>query len=341
MKDASKVLLAQGLDAEGHMMGHCVGSYCEQVQGGGTRIFSLRDPSGKPHVTVEVAPGSKGFENRLKPEVAQELGIPEEFSIQQIKGKQNAAPVAEYLPYVQDFIKNSPLGTPWGDVRELGNAGLYQTPQGYKTLEEKALQDFPEGHAAGGVVDIDDNAVDHLRGLFAEGGAVELEPDAVEELHRLFMTAPEPGDVTEDVHALMEQAPAALPPQAAPSESRYASALLKASRMHGIPLPILQRMLFKESAGNTNAVSSKGARGLMQFMPATAAEAGVDPHDPEQAIAGSAKYLRWLLKRPGVSGDMGKALAAYNWGIGNVQRKGMANAPRETQNYVRYVQGLA
>ena len=69
----------------------------------------------------------------------------------------------------------------------------------------------------------------------------------------------------------------------------------------------------------------------MQFMPATAKELNVDPLNPAQAIWGAARYLKWLFD---TTGSWPLALAAYNWGIGNVVNKGMAKAPRETLDYV-------
>jgi len=69
-------------------------------------------------------------------------------------------------------------------------------------------------------------------------------------------------------------------------------------------------------------------------MPATAAEMGIDPLDPFAAIDAAARYLRSLYRQ---TGAWDKALAAYNWGIGNVQRKGIARAPTETQNYFRQI----
>ncbi len=66
-------------------------------------------------------------------------------------------------------------------------------------------------------------------------------------------------------------------------------------------------------------------------MPATAAELGIDPLNPDQAIDAAGRYLKRLQKNN--LGGWTEALAAYNWGIGNVQRKGIANAPKETRLY--------
>lgn len=111
--------LAGRLAEEGNQMGHCVGGYCEGVASGESRIFSLRDGKGKSHVTIEVEP-------ILSPETTYARafqGAPKE-NISQIKGKQNRAPNSEYLPYVQDFVRNPPEGKAWGEVGDLGNTGL-------------------------------------------------------------------------------------------------------------------------------------------------------------------------------------------------------------------------
>lgn len=86
-----------------------------------------------------------------------------------------------------------------------------------------------------------------------------------------------------------------------------------------------------ESAFNPNAVSHVGAQGLMQFMPATAREMGVDPLDPASAIDGAARYLRTSLDQ---FDDTELAIASYNAGRGAVSRYGRIPPFPETQNYV-------
>lgn len=90
-----------------------------------------------------------------------------------------------------------------------------------------------------------------------------------------------------------------------------------------------------ESGGNPSAVSPKGATGAFQFMPATAKQYGVDPTDPESSAVGAAKMYSDLLSK--YQGDLPKALAAYNWGQGNVDRQGLDKAPPETQKYIQKV----
>lgn len=164
--------LRVGLRAEGDAMGHCVGGYCDDVLGGDTRIYSLRDAKGLPHVTIETTKGFAGglddwiaripqdlfeaykgeFKTKFGRPHAGAAGVDPEWKpflqslrkdtteppddIIQIKGKQNAAPVADYLPYVQDFVRSGK----WGKVGDLRNTGLKSTVGAFTSSELKALQ---------------------------------------------------------------------------------------------------------------------------------------------------------------------------------------------------------
>lgn len=101
---------------------------------------------------------------------------------------------------------------------------------------------------------------------------------------------------------------------------------------YGLPTGLLRSIATVESQGNPYATSRAGAQGLFQFMPGTAKDLGINPLNPEQAASGAARYLRQLLDQTG--GNLHDALAAYNWGIGNVKNKGRAASPLETQMYV-------
>lgn len=177
--------LQQALKYEGDTMGHCVGSYCDEVASGQTRIFSLRDAKGKPHVTIETRPGG---ERKALSEIPRDaldeitadamdetnavtgpmginmddprwtrtyqtnLGIkqrewvtsnPLPDEIVQIKGKQNAKPKDDYLPFVQDFVKSGQ----WGNIGDLANTGLVKLPDGrYITGQqaEEVISAIPE-----------------------------------------------------------------------------------------------------------------------------------------------------------------------------------------------------
>ncbi|HEY5674641.1 MAG TPA: lytic transglycosylase domain-containing protein [Malonomonas sp.] len=103
---------------------------------------------------------------------------------------------------------------------------------------------------------------------------------------------------------------------------------------------LIRSVVSAESNFSPDAVSSAGAQGLMQLMPATARELEVtDSFDPQQNLLGGSRYLKQLLDK--YDGDLDRALAAYNWGQGNVDRKGLAQMPQETRDYlVKVKQGL-
>ena len=150
--------LEDALKYEGETMGHCVGGYCPDVVEGRSKIFSLRDKKGQPHVTIEVAPSRKNvspidfYQSKDVPQslldkitegektgMFDDIGAFDDFvktspeyqeylqsgppEIVQIKGKANRAPNPEYLPAVQDFIRSGN----WGKIGDLQNTGLMET----------------------------------------------------------------------------------------------------------------------------------------------------------------------------------------------------------------------
>lgn len=205
-QDASK-MLQDALSGEGNAMGHCVGSYCDDVASGRSGIYSLRDAKGQPHVTIETrgkyhdprfeipdehmdqigkqarqeakAKGLKDdSEDYMHYVMEREQALSDEWAaknpivypnIAQIKGKQNAAPHDDYVPYVQDFIRSQP----WGRVQELRNAKMYDSSvlndshattkhlrekigdAPYYTesdLDDATIKALGEGHADGGLI---------------------------------------------------------------------------------------------------------------------------------------------------------------------------------------------
>lgn len=111
------------------------------------------------------------------------------------------------------------------------------------------------------------------------------------------------------------------------------------ARREGLSPRLLQAVVQVESGYNPRALSSKGAMGLMQLMPATAQELGVaDAYDPEDNIRGGARYLRQQIDR--FAGDVRLALAAYNAGPTAVVKYGDIPPYRETRNYVDKVLAL-
>lgn len=111
--------------------------------------------------------------------------------------------------------------------------------------------------------------------------------------------------------------------------------LAKLEEKYGIQGGMLDAIWYMESRrGKNMGTSSAGARGHFQFMPETARQYGIygQEGDFKASAEAAAQYVSRLLKMFG--GDLAKALAAYNWGEGNVQRKGMGAMPSETRNYV-------
>jgi len=163
--------LQDALKYEGDTMGHCVGGYCEDVASGKSRIYSLRDAKGQPHVTVEVEPypGTPGRD------VNGEIETPPN-RIVQIKGKGNLKPADEYQPFVQDFVKSGK----WSDVGDLQNTGLRRTSDAWNTTEMNRIKnagiDIPE-HMTQDEIDAIEKQVWAPEG-FAQGGSVS--PNKIE-----------------------------------------------------------------------------------------------------------------------------------------------------------------
>ncbi|MHB1398145.1 MAG: lytic transglycosylase domain-containing protein [Trichloromonadaceae bacterium] len=130
---------------------------------------------------------------------------------------------------------------------------------------------------------------------------------------------------------------AAAKPEAIPGPVRVPqgveSIVDRASRRYGVDPALIKAVIKAESSFNQHAVSPVGAQGLMQLMPGTASDLGVkNPLDAEENVMGGTKYLKGLLKK--YDGHLDKALAAYNWGPGNVDRRGIETLPRETRDYL-------
>ena len=153
-------MLEDALKYEGEILQHCVGGYCPDVLEGRSRIFSLRDEEGRPHATIEVEPhGYRDVFRNLPLEqkneinavlekwasnidympnseelvakteqVMAQMGYKPTEQISQIKGLRNQKPEAEFIPYIQDFVKSGN----WSDVGDLHHTNLFKVTPGQK-----------------------------------------------------------------------------------------------------------------------------------------------------------------------------------------------------------------
>ncbi len=183
---------------------------------------------------------------------------------------------------------------------------------------------------------------ERARLIFASGGRLTLPLDRIERiLDDEVVPAPDPLPVT---------AEAIPPPAPTPTvalrfeessrvpEGPYGEQIYAAARKHQVNPQVIAALVRAESSGNPRAVSRKGARGLMQLMPATAKRFGVKPErlfDPVQNIEAGVKYLRWLIDQ--FPNDLASVLAAYNAGERAVERYGGIPPYRETRGYVRRI----
>lgn len=125
-------------------------------------------------------------------------------------------------------------------------------------------------------------------------------------------------------------------PPTATAPTRYDDLIQQHATAHGVSVDLVRAVIQAESGFNPYALSPKGAMGLMQLMPATARELGVnDPFHPADNIRGGVTYLARLLSRYDQNIEL--ALAAYNAGPGSVEKYGAVPPYRETQAYVKKI----
>jgi soluble lytic murein transglycosylase-like protein len=121
-------------------------------------------------------------------------------------------------------------------------------------------------------------------------------------------------------------------------EGPFGAMIFETARRHSVNPQVVAALIRAESAGNPWAVSRKGARGLMQLMPATAERFGTRKeklYDPKANLEAGIRYLSWLVEQ--FPGDLSKVLAAYNAGENTVLRYGGIPPYRETRDYIRRI----
>jgi soluble lytic murein transglycosylase-like protein len=169
--------------------------------------------------------------------------------------------------------------------------------------------------------------------LLLGAGALEMPRTAIQTIETF---ADAPAAVAAKVEpAVQEAAPVAEPP-APPASPKTAEDLLReAADRYGLPPALVRSLARAESNWRQDAISPKGAIGIMQLMPETAARLEADPSNMEQNVDAGARYLRDLLVR--YDGSAYKALAAYNAGEKAVDRYNGIPPYEETQTYVQRV----
>ena len=166
---------------------------------------------------------------------------------------------------------------------------------------------------------------------------------ALKELRSLGASAPWTTDPRFMATTTQNGGAAAAPAPAANDVSsrlgKWDELIAKASEQHGVDKNLISAIIAQESGGNPRAVSSKGAKGLMQLMDTTAQDMGVaQPFSPWANISGGTKYLRSLLDKFG--GNERLAIASYNAGPAAVERYQNVPPYHETENYVASVFNL-
>lgn len=142
---------------------------------------------------------------------------------------------------------------------------------------------------------------------------------------------PPPSQLQELTAGTAESTSAARIPKSGSDAAWLDPIISRASLKYGVDVGLIKAVIKAESDFNPQAVSPAGARGLMQLMPATAHSLGVnDSFDPEQNVMGGTRFLKDMLRR--YDGNVDAALAAYNWGPGNVDKRS-DHLPRETRDY--------
>ena len=159
--------------------------------------------------------------------------------------------------------------------------------------------------------------------LYSSGGYIELSASQIQ--------AFEPDEARPTASPAQAAVTAPAPqPQASPGELADAAA-----DKYGLPRKLVRSLMSAESGSNPQAVSRKGAIGLMQLMPGTAQDLGVDPHDPAQNVDAGVRHLRDLLVK--YNFGLWHALAAYNAGEGAVEKYKGVPPYRETLDYIQRI----
>jgi soluble lytic murein transglycosylase-like protein len=180
--------------------------------------------------------------------------------------------------------------------------------------------------------------------LYLGGGFTELPVTQIASFEKDEYAAPAPAVAVPEV-VLAPAATVPTPVMDQPLDPKRLAA--EAAKRNNLPEALIRSVMHAESGFRADAISPKGAIGLMQLMPGTALELHADPHDPKQNVEAGTAYLRALLvKYENEQDQVARAVAAYNAGPGAVDRYNGVPPYRETRDYVirvltEYQQSLA
>ena len=169
--------------------------------------------------------------------------------------------------------------------------------------------------------------------LEKQRASIEKQKEAVRKQAESLGTWTKPGDPPPSISAGANPLQANCPPLA---DSEIAPIIESNAKVQQVQPELLRAVIEQESGLRPCAVSSKGAQGLMQLMPATSQDFGVhDPFDVKENVAAGAKYLKQLMDK--YNGDLSKALGAYNAGPAAVDQAGGVPDIQETKDYVEAI----
>jgi soluble lytic murein transglycosylase-like protein len=185
---------------------------------------------------------------------------------------------------------------------------------------------------------------DQAKLMFAAGGMMTMSIDRVERvLDDEYVPEPDPPQVAQATAEALKDAVVSLHFEEAHAkvpDGPYGAMIFEAAKRHSLNPQVVAALIRAESSGNPRAISNKGARGLMQLMPATAERFGLRRErllDPKENLEAGVKYLSWLIEQ--FPNDLSKVLAAYNAGENAVWRYNGIPPYRETREYVRRIFG--
>jgi hypothetical protein len=316
----------------GKALGHCYQhpETCREYLRDGKLAALMKGT--EPRATLELIPTGGGdgdvpYEALRKQMMSGPMRIGQVRGTQKIEGRV-PAPMPEDLPYVQDFIR----GGKWEGVGELENAGLLRSAAGsYPTIEEAikhgrvpAYWTIPSG------------------GQMRESPPLQTFADYVTwaKASKDKRLANATDDVLRENWLRFSNVDAGLsmPTGMAEGGIVHDDVFARAhAKYPGLPHGLLKAVAQAESNMNPKAVGARGEQGLMQFMPRTAKQYGVDPWDVESSVMGAGQYFTDISKRFKEPPEM---LAAYNWGPGNLSTYGMEKAPKSTRAYISKVLSL-